>query len=99
VVTPDLVLSALQSVNDPELGFSVVDLGLIYDVRILPAGVVEIDATLTSMTCPLGPQMVEEMRDAVNIIPGVKETKVNLVWSPPWSPERMKEELRWILGR
>lgn len=99
MVTADAIMTALETVIDPELGFNVVDLGLIYDVRITEEGKVDIDATLTSMGCPMGPQMIEEMREVVGIIPGVSDVNVNLVWNPPWGPEMMKEELRWLLGR
>ncbi|HHT25974.1 MAG TPA: metal-sulfur cluster assembly factor [Firmicutes bacterium] len=99
MVTTEQVYNALETVMDPEIGFNVVDLGLIYDVRISDAGAVEVDATLTSMGCPMGPQMMMEMHDVIEKLPGVTSVAVKLVWEPMWTPDMMKEELRWLLGR
>lgn len=99
MVTKEQVYNALEAVIDPEIGFNVVDLGLIYDVRISDSGAVEVDATLTTMGCPMGPQMMQEMHDVIEKLPGVTSVEVRLVWEPMWTPDMMKEELRWLLGR
>jgi metal-sulfur cluster biosynthetic enzyme len=99
MLTTEQVYAALEAVIDPEIGFNVVDLGLIYDVGISDSGAVEVDATLTSMGCPMGPQMLQDMRDVIEKLPGVTSVSVKLVWEPMWTPDMMKEELRWLLGR
>lgn len=97
-VTEDQVRDALSNVNDPELGFNIVDLGLVYGVQI-DGSKVYVEMTLTSMACPAGPQMVEAAREAVLGLEGVEEVDVSLTFTPPWGPEMMREELRWIFGR
>lgn len=99
-VTREAVMAALEPVKDPEIHLSVVGLGLIYDVDVKDEGKkVEVSATLTSPMCPYGPQMVEEMRQAVARIPGVEEAKVFVVWDPPWDPKTMAtDEVKDILG-
>lgn len=89
------ILEALRAVEDPEAAMSIVDLGLIYAVQC-EAQEVRVDMTLTSPSCPLGPYMVDEVTAAVRaVVPGVR---VNLVWDPPWTPERMSEEARARFG-
>lgn len=97
-VTEEQVREALSTVNDPELGFNIVDLGLVYNIAI-DGSKVEVEMTLTSMACPLGPQMVAEAREAVARLEGVEEVDVKVVFSPPWSPDMMRDELKWIFGR
>lgn len=97
-VTEEQVKEALSTVNDPELGFNIVDLGLVYDV-LVEGESVNVTMTLTSMACPVGPQIVAAAKQAVESLDGVEEAQVNLVFSPPWGPEMMREELRWIFGR
>lgn len=88
----DLVSNALYDVYDPEMGVSIVDLGLIYDIRVDEENRVEIDLTLTSPGCPAGPQIISDIKDTLEMYGEVKEVKVKLVWSPPWSPAMMSEE-------
>lgn len=97
-VTEEQVREALSTVNDPELGFNIVDLGLIYDV-LVEGSTVNVTMTLTSMACPAGPQMMAEAKQAVESLDGIDEAQVNIVFNPPWGPEKMREELRWIFGR
>ena len=82
------VIEALRGVFDPELGMSVVDLGLIYDVRI-DGGRVDITMTLTSAGCPLHDAMTDWVRRAVQPVPEVDDVAVTLTFDPPWTPERM----------
>jgi len=87
-VSRERVIEALRDVFDPELGMSVVDLGLIYDIGI--DGIrVRITMTLTSEGCPMHASMTDWVRRAVEQIPGVEEVTVALTFDPPWSPERM----------
>ncbi|KKT30542.1 MAG: hypothetical protein UW41_C0001G0019 [Candidatus Collierbacteria bacterium GW2011_GWC2_44_18] len=93
----DKIREALKKVIDPELGVSIVDLGLIYDVRY-ERGEAEIEMTLTSPGCPLAPVIDKKVREAMGKVPEVKRVTVELVWDPPWSKEAMSEELRAELG-
>jgi metal-sulfur cluster biosynthetic enzyme len=79
----------LEPVKDPEIGLSVVDLGLIYDVDIKPDGKVIITMTLTTPACPYGPELVDAVKLATMTTKGVKEAEVEVVWDPPWNPEEM----------
>lgn len=88
---------ALRNVIDPELQFDIVDLGLVYRVEII-GSTVEMDMTLTSPGCPLAPQMVMSAENELLKVEGVEKAVVKLVWSPPWSPEKMSEEAKAGLG-
>ncbi len=96
--TKDDVLEGLKNVYDPEIGINIVDLGLVYDADIAEDGDVLVTMTLTSLGCPLGPVIVQEVNNALKDLPGIGETDVKLVWSPPWSPELMSEEAKDELG-
>lgn len=96
--TDEQVMDNLKNVYDPEIGINIVDLGLIYDVDVADEGDVLITMTLTSLGCPLGPVIVQEATNALADLPGIGTVDVKLVWSPPWSPERMSEEARDELG-
>jgi metal-sulfur cluster biosynthetic enzyme len=87
-VTKTEIIQALESVYDPEVGMNIVDLGLIYDVAI-EAGTVGIKMTLTTPGCPLLETLTAHAQEAVKKIPGVCGVTVELVWDPPWTPERM----------
>jgi len=98
-VTKEKVVKALKSVYDPEIPMlSVVDLGLIYDVEVKEGGEVDIKMTLTAPGCPLAHVLPGMIREAVKKVEGVKEVKVEVVWDPPWTPERMSKEARRLLG-
>ncbi len=92
------VIDALRSVYDPEIPVNIYDLGLIYRLKINADGSVEIDMTLTAPACPVAGTMPVMVREAAERVPGVTAVKVDLVWDPPWSPERMSEEARLELG-
>lgn len=96
--TPDDVREGLKNVYDPEIGINIVDLGLVYDTDVSEAGDVLVTMTLTSLGCPLGPVIVQEVQGALKDLPGVGDIDVKLVWSPPWSPESMSEEAKDELG-
>lgn len=92
------IIDALRTVEDPEAGMSIVDLGLVYGVEHTARGV-RVDLTLTSPSCPLGPYLVDEIIAAVRtVVPGTPDVRVELVWDPPWTPERMSEEARSRFG-
>jgi metal-sulfur cluster biosynthetic enzyme len=92
------VLEALKSVFDPELGINIVDLGLVYDVEVDAEGGVDIKYTLTTMGCPIGPMIEDQMRAFVIAVPGIEEVRPEMVLRPPWSPEMMSEESKAALG-
>ncbi len=92
------VINALRSVYDPEIPVNIYDLGLIYRLKISADGSVKIDMTLTAPACPVAGTMPVMVREAAERVPGVTAVKVDLVWDPPWSPERMSEEARLELG-
>ena len=92
------VLQALKSVNDPELGINIVDLGLVYHAARKQDGI-EVILTLSTPTCPLGEMLMDEVRDALRAqFPDTRSIRVELVWDPPWSPDRMSEAGRRALG-
>lgn len=93
----DKIREALRKVIDPELGVSIVDLGLIYDIRY-EDGEAEVEMTLTSPGCPLAPVIDKMVRNAMKDVPEVKNVTIDLVWDPPWSKDAMSEELRAELG-
>ena len=95
----DVVRETLRLVIDPELGISIVDLGLVYGVEIEEEGNVKIKMTLTSPACPLGAVIQGQAHTALKKLPWVKEAKIELVWSPRWDPRTMaSEDARMELG-
>ena len=93
----EAVLQALRNVFDPELGINIVDLGLVYEVEITD-GEVDITYSLTTMGCPIGPMIEEQMQGFLAGVPGVKEVRTEMVLRPPWSPDMMSEEAKAALG-
>jgi metal-sulfur cluster biosynthetic enzyme len=95
----EAIRKALTEILDPEIGIDVVNLGLIYKIEALADGHVEIDMTLTSMGCPIGPQFMEMVKNAAQNIEGVKSANVNLVFTPPWDPRTMaSDDAKIMLG-
>jgi metal-sulfur cluster biosynthetic enzyme len=91
------VMDALRNVHDPELGINIVDLGLVYDVRI-ENDTVHIDYTLTTMGCPIGPMIEEEIKRMLEPIEGVDQVEAEMTLTPPWTPDKMSEEAKAALG-
>jgi metal-sulfur cluster biosynthetic enzyme len=96
-LTEDQVKLALRRVKDPELNLNILDLGLVYDIRV-DGNAVAIDMTLTSPGCPSGPEIMSDAERHLRAMPGVGDVSVNLVWSPFWSPERIEPRVRAYLG-
>lgn len=94
VTTEDAIWSALEEVDDPEVGVNIVDLGLVYEVKVDENGRARIEMTLTIPECPLADDIVKNVKEAVGAISGVKEVDVSLVWEPRWSPARMNDKAR-----
>jgi len=96
-ITVDQAKVALRRVKDPDLNLNIVDLGLVYDVRV-DGSVVTVDMSLTSPGCPSGPQIMGDVETEIRATPGVTDVTVNLVWTPFWSPERIEPRVRAYLG-
>jgi metal-sulfur cluster biosynthetic enzyme len=94
----DQVREALKNVFDPELGINIVDLGLVYDIRVDEQGGVDIEYTLTTMGCPIGPLIEDQMQALVSGVSGVDEVRPEMVLRPVWSPEMMSDEAKAALG-
>ncbi len=93
----DQVRLVLRRVKDPELNLNIVDLGLIYDIAVEGA-VVQVDMSLTSPGCPSGPEIMGEAEKQLRTVAGVEDVKMNLVWTPPWTPDRIEPRVRTYLG-
>ncbi len=96
-ITREEVLDALRAVEDPELGMDIVELGLVYDAEVA-ADTVTVTFSLTSMGCPVGPMIQEQIVETVEAMAGVTKCEPNLVWEPAWTSERMSEDAKFILG-
>ena len=97
MVTKDDVFEALHQVEDPELGMDIVDLHLLYDVEV-DGPKVKVIHTLTSMGCPVGPMIQENIDQIVRAMPDVQDVEVELTWDPPWTPDMMSDDAKFILG-
>jgi metal-sulfur cluster biosynthetic enzyme len=95
--TREEVFEALHQVEDPELGMDIVDLGLLYDVEV-DGPKVKVSYSLTSMGCPAGEMIREDIDRVVGELPGVEEVQSELTFEPPWSPDLMSEDAKFILG-
>ena len=100
--TQDEVLTALKDCYDPEIPVNIVDLGLIYGVKIDAVENqqqdVTVDMTLTAQGCPAHVMIGEQVKGRIAQLPGVRNVNVNVVWNPPWTPERLSPEARKQLG-
>ena len=95
--TKEEVLEMLRTVEDPELGMDVVDLGLVYDVEV-EGPKVKVLYSLTSMGCPAGPLIAGDMERAAREVEGVEEVDLELTFDPPWTPDKMSDDAKFILG-
>jgi metal-sulfur cluster biosynthetic enzyme len=98
MITIEDVYKELRQVYDPEIPVNIVDLGLVYDVKVEEGGVCNITMTLTSQSCPEARTIPEVMKRRVNAIPGVTGTQINIVWEPAWGAHRISPEGRVQLG-
>jgi FeS assembly SUF system protein len=94
----DEIVGALKTVYDPEIPADIYELGLIYKIDIADDRSVKVDMSLTSPNCPSAQELPIMVENAVSSVPGVKETKVEVVWDPPWDPSRMSDEARLVLN-
>jgi metal-sulfur cluster biosynthetic enzyme len=95
--TRDDVLEALRGVEDPELGMDIVELGLVYDVEVVGPRV-KVLYSLTSMGCPAGPLIQQNVEETVSAMPEVEDVQTELTWDPPWTPDKMSDDAKFILG-
>jgi metal-sulfur cluster biosynthetic enzyme len=97
--TKEEVKAKLANVMDPELGLSIVDLGLVYDIEVMDEKSVYISITLTFPGCPYGPTLVSDAEQAIKEIDGVQNVDIEIVWDPPWNPAEMASEFaKDVLG-
>jgi metal-sulfur cluster biosynthetic enzyme len=97
MTTTEALREALNAVEDPEIGMGIVDLGLVYDVTV-EGEAAKITYTLTSMGCPVGPWIAEQIETVAAGCKGIEKVETELVWTPAWSPELMSEDAKFILG-
>ncbi len=97
-LTKEQVYDAIKTVIDPEVGFNVVDMGLIYDAKIDDKNNVHVKMTLSTRGCPLHQMMQQWVKEAVEKLPGVGEVTVEIVWDPPWNITMASEEVKKALG-
>jgi metal-sulfur cluster biosynthetic enzyme len=90
MATREEVMEILRTVEDPELGMDIVDLGLLYEV--------EVTYSLTSMGCPAGPLIAGDIDSAVRQVEGIQDVELELTFDPPWTPDRMSDDAKFILG-
>lgn len=95
--TDEQILEALKVVIDPELGINIVDLGLVYSATV-EEDVAKVSFTLTSMGCPIGPIIEQQMQTILTTIPGISHVEASMTFDPPWSPEKMSEEAKMAMG-
>ncbi|KWV92307.1 SUF system Fe-S cluster assembly protein [Erythrobacter sp. YT30] len=92
------VIDALKEIYDPEIPVNIYDLGLIYGVEVDDEADATVTMTLTTPHCPVAETMPGEVELRASSVPGIRDAEVNLVWDPPWSPEKMSDEARLELG-
>lgn len=98
MVSEERAWEALATVMDPEIPFSVVDLGLVYGVEVTPPGKVRVQLTLTTRGCPLVRRISEDARAAIERATGATDVTVEIVWDPPWNPAMASEAVRAHFG-
>jgi len=96
-VTDDQVKLALRRVKDPELNLNIMDLGLVYGIRV-DGSTVNVDMTLTSPACPSGPEIIANVEKELRELEGVEQVQTNIVWTPFWTPEKIEPRVRAYLG-
>ncbi|MCJ8330748.1 MAG: DUF59 domain-containing protein [Lentisphaeria bacterium] len=97
--TKEQLLDVISVVEDPDIGISIVDMGLIYDVEFKKEEKkVDVEMTLTSPACPYGQQLISEVEYVLKTCKGVEDVDLEIVWEPTWSMEMMKEEIRLEMG-
>ena len=96
-VSSKVVRDALRDVIDPEIGLNIIDLGLVYDIQV-DGDVVDIQMTLTSPSCPMGPYIMSETKAAAESVDGINHAEIDLVWEPYWTEDRIDSRVRALMG-
>ena len=96
-VERDAIRRVLRQVKDPEVGLSIIDLGLVYDIAVDDEDI-QVIMTLTSPGCPAGGEIMSDAHTAVRSLDGVTNVEIELVWEPPWTPERIDPKVRAFMG-
>ena len=91
-LTKEMILEHISPIEDPESNIGLVDLGLIYDVDVTADNTVKVTMTLTSPMCPIGPELVAQIKDKIAELDEVRDTVVDVVWDPPWDPYEMASD-------
>jgi metal-sulfur cluster biosynthetic enzyme len=97
MATRDEVMEILRTVEDPELGMDIVDLGLVYEAEV-ENSTAKVTYSLTSMGCPAGPLIAQDMDSAIRQVEGIENVELELTFDPPWTPDRMSDDAKFILG-
>ena len=97
MATKQELLEVLRQVEDPELGMDIVDLGLLYEVEV-DDSTAKVTYSLTSMGCPAGPLIAQDIDAAVRQVEGIRDVELELTFDPPWTPDRMSDDAKFILG-
>ena len=97
MATREEVLEVLRQVEDPELGMDIVDLGLVYEVGVEDSKA-KIIYSLTSMGCPAGPLIAQDIDSTARQVEGIEDVELELTFDPPWTPDRMSDDAKFILG-
>ena len=92
------MVDVLREVYDPELHYNIYDLGLVYEIDVQDPGDVSILMTLTTPMCPIGPMVTEQIKEMLDLMPGVRDIEVEFTFNPAWTPEMMTDEARADLG-
>ncbi|HEX4324659.1 MAG TPA: metal-sulfur cluster assembly factor [Gaiellaceae bacterium] len=95
--TRDEVMEVLRHVEDPELGMDIVDLGLVYEAEV-ENSTAKVTYSLTSMGCPAGPLIAQDIEGAVRQVEGIEDVQLELTFDPPWTPDKMSDDAKFILG-
>ena len=96
-VDAKVVRNALRDVIDPELGLNIIDLGLVYEIEV-DGDLANVQMTLTSPSCPMGPYILSETKAAAESVDGVNHAEINLVWEPYWTEDRIDSRVRALMG-
>ena len=97
MATREEVLEILRQVEDPELGMDIVDLGLVYEVGVEDS-TAKVTYSLTSMGCPAGPLIAQDIDAAIRQVEGIEDVQLELTFDPPWTPDKMSDDAKFILG-
>ncbi|HZP26972.1 MAG TPA: metal-sulfur cluster assembly factor [Dehalococcoidia bacterium] len=96
--TADDVREVLKTINDPEINYNIVDLGLVYNIEVDDQGSAHVLMTLTTPACPIGPMIMEQINENVSLLPGIKEVDIEFTFSPLWNPGMMTDDAKEDLG-